>query len=176
MKNSMITGWAKKVLFILTLCSFSVFASAQKIATIDINQLLEGMADYKKANEDLEKQAATWRQEISQKQDEVKSLYNKYQAEMVLLSPEVRKEREEEIMNREKIMRDMQREKFGTEGALFKRRQELVKPIQDKVYGAIESYANEKGHDLILDKATAGIIFNNNKFDKTAEIAERLKK
>ena len=103
-------------------------------------------------------------------------MYNKYQAEQVLLSEDARKQREEEITQKEKEVRDLQKQKFGTDGALFQKRQELVKPIQERVYSAIERYANEKGYDFIFDKGTAGIIFSGAKFDLTEDISKALSK
>ncbi len=152
-------------------------ANAQKIAIVDINQVLNSLTDYKKAQDDLDKIAQKWRGEIAQQQDVIKGLYNRYQAEQVLLNDTQRKQREEEIMNKEKEVREAQRVKFGSEGELFKRRQELVKPIQDKVYAAIERFANEKGYDLILDKSSsAGLIFANPTYDKTSQVVDLVKK
>jgi outer membrane protein len=152
-------------------------ANAQKIAIVDINQVLNSLADYKKAQEDLDKIAQKWRGDIAQQQDVIKGLYNRYQAEQVLLNETQRKQREEEIMNKEKEVREAQRVKFGSDGELFKRRQELVKPIQDKVYAAIERFANEKGYDIILDKSSsAGLIFANPTYDKTSSVIDLVKK
>ena len=150
---------------------------AQKVAIVDINQVLAALPDYKRAQDDLDKIAQRWRSEIAQQQDAIKGLYNKYQAEQVLLSDDARKQREDEIMNREKEVREAQRVKFGPEGELFKKRQEFVKPIQDKVYSAIEKFAVDRGYDLILDKsASAGIIYSNATFDKTQQILDMVKK
>ncbi|MEM9992219.1 MAG: OmpH family outer membrane protein [Bacteroidota bacterium] len=153
----------------LTLGAFS--AQAQRIATVDIQRMLESIDDYNLAQESLDRIASTWRQEIAQEYDQIKGMYNKYQAEQVLLSDESRRQREDEIMEREKQVRELQRRKFGPEGELFKRRQELVKPIQDKVYEAIENYATDRGYDFIFDKAgSAGLIFSNGEYDKTDDI------
>jgi outer membrane protein len=151
--------------------------NAQKIAIVDISQVLNSLPTYKQAQEDLEKVSQKWRLEIATQQDQIKALYSKYQAEQVLLSEEARKKREDEIMNKEKDVRETQRIKFGPEGELFKKRQELVKPLQDKVYAAIEKFAAEKGYDLILDKSSsAGIIFANATYDKTTQVMELVKK
>ncbi len=162
----------------IALFFFTANAShAQKVAIVDINQVLATLPDYKRAQDDLDKIAQRWRSEIAQQQDAIKGMYNKYQAEQVLLADDARKQREEEILNREKEVREAQRVKFGPEGELFKKRQELVKPIQDKVYNAIEKFANERGYDLILDKsASAGIIFSNPTYDKTQQVVEMVKK
>jgi outer membrane protein len=162
-----------------TLFCFAImfFATAQRIAVVDVTAVLESLPDYQKAQEQLDKVATTWRQEIAQEQDKVKGMYSKYQAEQVLLSEEMKKTREEEIMVKEKDVREMQRLKFGPEGALFKKREELVKPIQDKVYGAIERFATDKGFEFIFDKGSAsGLIFSDKKNDKTEDLKDVLKK
>ena len=159
------------------LLTFSaVSAHAQRIAIVDVSKVLESIEDYQAAQQELDRIAAKWRQDIAQEYDNIKGMYNRYQAEQVLLSDEARQQREEEIMVKEKEVRDLQKAYFGPEGQLFKRRQDLVRPIQDKVYAAIEDYAKDRGYDLVLDKSSAaGIIFNNPDYDKTDEILGRLK-
>ncbi len=154
---------------------FSFTATAQRMAIIDVNTVLESMDDYQKAQKELDKVAARWRQEIAQEYDAIKGMYNKYQAEQVLMSDDARQKMEDDIMGREKQVRELQKAKFGPEGALFKKRQDLVQPIQDKVYSAIESYANERGYDFVFDKSgNAGLIFSNPQYDKTDDILKKL--
>lgn len=166
------------VLFVaafILLTSFSV--SAQRVAIVDINQVLSALPEYKQAQEDLDRIAQRWRQEIAQEQDQIKSLYSRFQAESVLLSDEQKRQREDEITTKERTVREKQREKFGPEGELFKKRQELVKPVQDRVYSAIEKFSAEKGFDLILDKSSsAGVIFASPTLDKTQTVIDMLKK
>ena len=131
--------------------ALTTLATAQRIAYVDVTAILESLPDYQKAQEQLDKVATQWRQEIAQEQDKVKGMYSKYQAEQVLLSEEMKKTREEEILAKEKEVREMQRQKFGPEGSLFKKREELVKPIQDKVYSAIQKFAEDKGFDYDFD-------------------------
>jgi outer membrane protein len=153
------------------------FAQAQRIAYVDVTAVLENMPEYQKAQEQLDKVATAWRQEIAVEQDKVKGLYSKFQAEQVLLSEEMKKTREEEILAKEKEVREMQRQKFGPEGALFKKREELVKPIQDKVYNTIERFAQDKGFEFIFDKGSAsGMLYADKKNDKTEDIKAILKK
>lgn len=168
----------KKILLSATTMMFLTLSlSAQKIAIIDVNQVLNALPEYKQAQDELDKIALKWRGDIAQQQDVIKGMYNKYQAEQVLMNDEARKKREDEIMGKEKEAREAQRVKFGPEGELFRKRQELVKPIQDKVYTAIEKFANEKGYDLILDKSSsAGLIFANATYDKTQNIVDMVKK
>ncbi len=164
----------KKFLFPLMLLAGLLIApslSAQRIAIVDITRVLEEMPDYQAAQQELDNIAATWRQEIAKEYDQIKAMYNKYQAEQVLLTEDARRKKEEEIMEREKQVREMQREKFGPEGALFRKRQDLVQPIQERVYGAIKTYAEDRGYDFIFDKGgTSGLIFSNAEFDKTEDI------
>ena len=166
----------KKFFFSLVFAAASFFSQAQKIAIVDISKVMDAVPEYKTANENLEKVAAKWRQEIAQENDKLKGLFNKYQAEQVLLNDEQKKQKEDEIMAKEKDVRDMQRDKFGPEGALFKKRQELVKPVQDRVFGAITKYAEAKGFDFIFDKGgSAGLIYNNPTFDKTDDLIKEVK-
>jgi outer membrane protein len=148
---------------------------AQKIAVINLTDILESMPEYRKAQEELDKIAGEWRQEIANEYDKIKSMYNKYQAEQVLMSDDMRRQKEDEIVQKEKEVRDMQREKFGPEGALFIKRQELVQPIQEKVFAAIDAYAKERALDIILDKeAAAGVLFVNEALDRTDDIKRKL--
>lgn len=148
---------------------------AQKIAVVDITNILQSMEEYTAAQDKLDVISAEWRQDISAEYDDIKSLYNKFQAEQVLLSSELKTEREEEIMLREKQVRELQRAKFGPEGELFRKREELVSPIQEKVFSAIQSYAAESGIDIMLDKSSAaGILFTSDEFDKTDTIKRKL--
>ena len=173
----MINTSIKKALAVLSMTLFlAVSANAQRIAYVDVNTILESISDYQSAQQELDKLASSWRQEIAQEYDKIKGLYNRYQAEQVLLGDEARKQREDEIMEKEKEVRDLQKNKFGPEGELFKRRQELVRPIQDKVFAAIEEYANERGYDFIFDKSgSTGMIFSNPQYDKTSDIMDKLK-
>jgi len=161
----------------LLLVTLSGFATAQRIAYVDVTAVLEALPEYQKAQEQLDKIATQWRQEIAGEQDKIKGMYSKYQAEQVLLSEEMKKTREEEILTKEKEVREMQRQKFGPEGALFKKREELVKPIQDKVYATITSFAESKGFEFIFDKGSAsGMLFADKKYDKTEDIKSLLTK
>ncbi|HZV70147.1 MAG TPA: OmpH family outer membrane protein [Saprospiraceae bacterium] len=151
--------------------------SAQRIAIVDITRVLEELPDYKSAQGDLDKLAADWRQEIALQYDQIKAMYNKYQAEQVLLTEDAKKVKEDEIMEREKAVRDTQRDKFGPEGALFRKRQDLVQPIQERVYAAIQKYAEDRGFDFIFDKGgTGGLIFSNAEYDKTDDVIRLLSK
>ena len=167
----------KKYVSVLMILFVTIGTSfAQRVAIVDVASILEELSDYKNAQLEIDKVSAGWQQEIAQEYDKIKSMYNKYQAEQVLLSDEVRKQKEDEIVEKEKAVRELQKRRFGQDGDLFRKRQELVSPIQDKVFAAIEEYATDKGFDLIFDKSsTGGILFTSGEFDKTEEIKRKLK-
>lgn len=168
----------KNTLFaIIFMAAFAFRAEAQRIAYVDVKVILESIDEYQKAQTELDQVAATWRQEIAQEYDNIKGQYNRYQAEQVLMSDDARRKKEDEIMEMEKKVRELQKDKFGPEGALFQRRKELVQPIQDRVYAAIEDYASDKGYDFIFDKSSAaGMLFASPNYDKTGEVLDRLKR
>ncbi|HLF64375.1 MAG TPA: OmpH family outer membrane protein [Saprospiraceae bacterium] len=159
---------------IIGLCTLGT-ASAQRVAVVDIQAILESLDDYQTAQKELDRVTAEWRQEIAQEYDKIKTMYNKFQAEHVLLSAEARKAKEDEIVESEKLLRQMEKDRFGPEGKLFQKRQDMVRPIQDRVYGAIEDYAEERGYDFIFDKGgTGGLIYSNEEYDKTSDLIRKL--
>ena len=164
-------------LLILAALVFTVGSTsfAQRIAIVDVTSVLEGMSDYQTAQQEVDKIAAAWRQEIGVEYDKIKSMYNKYQAEQVLLSADAKTAKENEIMEAEKKVRELQKQRFGPDGDLFSKRQELVQPIQEKVFAAIEEYASDRGYDIIFDKAgAAGILFTSDEYDKTDDVKRKL--
>jgi len=166
----------KRIIAAFTLAILIVGSTnAQRIATVDINEVLAEFEDYKNAELEIDQLANKWRQEIAQEYDKIKAMYNKYQAEQVLLNSDQKKQREDEIMVAEQEVRELQKKRFGPEGDLFLKRQELVSPIQDKVYSAIEGYAANRGYDIIFDKGgAAGLLFVSEEYDKTEEIKKAL--
>ncbi len=168
---------AKTILLTLAIvATVGMTASAQRIAIVDIQGVLLSMGQYQDAQKELDRVAAEWRQEIAKEYDKIRASYNKYQAEQVLLSDQAKKEKQDEIMEMEAQVREMQKSRFGAEGDLFKRRQDLVRPIQEQVYGAIEEYANDRGYDFIFDKGgSTGLIFSSDEYDKTDDIKKRLR-
>jgi len=167
----------KKLLLAVAFFALTATAvTAQKICSIDINGILESMPEYQTAQRDLDNQAAKWRQEIAKEYDKIKGMYNKYQAESVMMmTDEMRRQKEDEIMAQENQVRELQKTKFGPKGVLFEKRQELIAPIQEQVYSAIEEYAEDKGYDYIFDSGSAtGIIFANPRYDKTDDIKKKL--
>ena len=165
-----------KKLFIVTFLFFvSVMSHAQRYAVIDSKYILEKLRDYKESQSKLDQFSSQWQQEIEKKQAELDKMYKDYDAEQVMLSNELKKKREDELFNREKEVRDLQKKHFGFEGDLFKKRQELIKPIQDRVYVAIQKLAIERSYDFILDKSEGiTVIFADPKLDKSDEVLKFL--
>ena len=165
----------KKIVFALLFLGMASIANAQRYCVIDSKYILEKLVDYKDAQTRLDQASQNWQQEIDAKMQEVDKLYKSYQAERAMLSDDMRKKREDEIVAKEKLAKDLQKQRFGYEGDLYKQRQILVKPIQDKVYNAIQKYAGVKGYDLVLDKAGGvTIFFADPKLDKSEEILKSL--
>ncbi len=159
----------------LMLSMIATSVSAQRIAIVDIQAVLSSMPEYQSAQQELDRIAAEWRQDIAKEYDKIRAAYNKYQAEQVLLSDQAKQERQNEIMELETQVREMQKSRFGAEGDLFKKRQDLVRPIQEQVYGAIEEYADDRGYDFIFDKGGAtGLIFSSDEYDKTDDIKRKV--
>lgn len=144
----------KKLILLAVIILGSISAThAQRYCIIDSKYILEKIVEYKDAQTKLDKQAETWQKEIDNQMQEVDRMYKAYQAERAMLSDDMRKKREEEIVQKEKTAKELQKQRFGYEGDLFKLRQKLVKPVQDKVYNAVQKMATQKNYDLVLDKA-----------------------
>ncbi|MGE5355273.1 MAG: OmpH family outer membrane protein [Deltaproteobacteria bacterium] len=165
----------KKFLFGLFFTVMAFGINSQSIAIVDVSAILENMEDYKNAQKELDKISEQYRQKVIIEQDKVKAMYNEYEAESVLMTEEMKKKKEDQIVAKEKEIREMQRGYFGPEGELFQKRQELVQPIENKVYAAITEYTQEKGIELVFDKGSnQGIIFVADKYNKTADIKKKL--
>jgi outer membrane protein len=165
-----------KKLFLLTLLAgITVTGFSQKYAIIDTRYILDKMPEYKQAQQQLDGIAADWQKEIDRNQMQLDKMYKDYDAEQVMLSDDLKKKREDQLFNKEKELRDLQRKRFGYEGDLFKKRQELVKPIQDKVYNAVQKIAVLRGYDFVLDKSEGiTIIFADPKLDKSEDVLKEL--
>lgn len=148
---------------------------SQKYALIDTRYILDKMPEYKQAQKNLDSVAADWQKEIDTKQAALDKMYKDYDAEQVMLSDDLKKKREDQLYNKEKELRDLQRKRFGFEGDLFKKRQELVKPIQDRVYNAVQKMSVSRGYDLVLDKSEGiTVIFADPKLDKSEDVLKEL--
>jgi outer membrane protein len=149
--------------------------NAQRYAIIDTKYILDRMPEYKESEKKLQQTSELWQKEIDSKQAELDKMYKNYDAEKVMLSAELQKKREDELFNKEKEVRDLQKKRFGYEGDLFKERQKLVKPLQDRVYNAVQKMAVARGYDFILDKSEGiTVIFADPKLDKSDDILRDL--
>jgi outer membrane protein len=146
-------------------------SNAQKFAYVNTEYILENIPDYKTAQQTLDNLSITWQKEIEDKYAIIDKLYKAYQAEQVLLTEEMKRRRQDEISSKEKDVKDLQKQRFGYEGDLFKKKQELVKPIQDKIYNAVKKLATDQSYAVIFDKSSDLImLFTNPKYDKSDEI------
>ena len=165
----------KRIFIFLLAGMFSLQLQAQRYAVFDTRYILGKLPEYAEAQKKLDAFSVQWQKEIDDKQFELDQLYRNFESEKVMLSEELLKKREDDIFNREKALRDLQKKRFGFEGDLFKRRQELVKPIQDKVYNAVQKIAVARQYDLILDKSEGiTIIFADPKLDRSDDILKEL--
>jgi outer membrane protein len=164
--------------FLLACCTLllgTFTVQAQRYAIIDTRYILEKIPEYKEANTRLEETAEAWQKEIDLLQSDLDKMYRQLDAERAMLTPELLKKREDEIFNKEKQVRDLQRKRFGYEGDYFRKKQELVKPIQDKVYNAVQKLATERMYDFILDKSEGiTVIFADPKLDKSDDVLKIL--
>lgn len=166
----------KKAIFILAvfLC-FSFALNAQRYAVIDTKYILNKIPDYTNAEKKLQQLSEQWQKEIDAKQAELDQMYKNYDAEQFMLSDELKRKREDELFNKEKELRDLQKKRFGYEGDLFQERQKLIQPIQDKVYNIIQKMAVTHGYDFVLDKSEGiTVIFADPKLDKSNEVLSLL--
>jgi outer membrane protein len=166
-----------KKIFFLAFCllSFASVTRAQRYAIIDTKYILGKIPEYKDANKKLEDMADAWQKEIDLMQADLDKMYRQLDAERAMLTPELMKKREDEIFNKEKQVRDLQKRRFGFEGDYFRKKQELVKPIQDKVYNAVQKLATERLFDFILDKSEGiTVIFADPKLDKSDDVLKIL--
>jgi len=160
-------------LFVLILTAAAGFA--QKYAFVDTEYILSNIPAYQAAQDQLEQYSKEWEQEIKTMYEEVDRLYKKYQSEQVLLTEDMKRKREDEIINREKEVKALQNKYFGPEGELFNKRQELIKPIQDEIYNAVKEIAVEGGYAVIFDTSSdVSMLYTDPKYDKSDEVLEKL--
>lgn len=150
-------------------------ASAQKFALIDMDYILKNIPAYERANEQLNQVSKKWQAEVEALNTEAATMYKNYQNEVVFLSQEQKKKRQEDIMSKEKEASDLKRKYFGPEGELFKKRESLMTPIQEEIYTAVKDIAELHSYQLVLDRASdAGIIFGSPKIDISNEVLKKL--
>ena len=158
----------------MLLCSFA--GMAQKFALIDTEYILKNIPAYEMTNEQLSQISKKWQNEVEAPQQEAQNMYKTYQSDLVFLSAEMKTKREEEIVKKEQEAQDLKRQYFGPEGELYKKRESLVQPIQDEIYNAVKEISEDKGYQLILDRASVmnNIIFASPKIDISNEVLLKL--
>ena len=164
-----------KKLLIIALIALPMSVFAQKYALVDMEYILKNVPAYERANEQLNQISKKWESEVEAILTEVETMYKKYQSESVFLSDAQKQKTEEAIMAKEKEASDLKKKYFGSEGELFKKRQSLMAPIQDEIYNAVRDISDQKGYQLILDRASGGsIIYASPKIDISDEVLQTL--
>lgn len=165
----------RKVLVMMAMLLSAVAASAQKFALVDMEYILKNIPAYERANEQLNQVSKKWQAEVEALSTEAQTMYKNYQNEVVFLSQEQKKERQDAIMEKEKQAAELKRKYFGPDGELFKKRTSLMTPIQEEVYNAVKDIADLRGYQLVLDRASnTGIIFGSPKIDISNEVLQKL--
>ena len=153
----------------------AITANAQKYALIDMEYILKNVPAYERANEQLNQVSKKWQAEVEALNIEASTMYKNYQNEVVFLSHEQKKAKQEAIMNKEKEASELKKKYFGPEGELFKKREALMGPIQEEIYNAVKEVSDLRGYSLVLDRASnSGIIFGSPKIDISNEVLKKL--
>lgn len=166
----------KKLIISLCLLTGIAFAAnAQKFAMVDMEYIMKNIPSYETANDQLNQVSKKWQSEVEAQMQEVQKMYKNYQTELVFLSDDMKTKREEEIVAKEKAAQELKRNYFGPEGELFKKRQSLMKPIQDEVYAVIQEISKERDLELVFDKSSSmNIIFTSPKLDISDTVLQKL--
>ena len=166
----------RRIILVISLVYFSLAGFSQKFGYVDTEYILKNIPTFDAAQKKLDEYSKSWQKEIEDIYADVDKMYKEYQAEKVLLTDDLRVKRENAIVAREKEAKDLQRKYFGQNGELFKKRQELIKPIQDDVYNAIKEVAAEASLDFIFDSGSSSvnILFANPKFDRSNDVLKKL--
>lgn len=165
----------KFLIALVCLLGATVSINAQKFALVDMEYILRNVPAYEMANEQLNQVSLRWEKEVNEKAKEAENMYKTYQSDQVFLTDEQKKKREEEIVAKEKEATDLRYKYFGPEGELYKKRQSLMKPIQEDVYNAVKAVAEEKGYQTIFDRASSqSIVFASPRIDVSNEVLAKL--
>ena len=164
-----------KILLILAVSFLATTTQAQKFSYVDTDYILNKIPEFNQAQDKLDALSADWQKEIENKYTDVDQMYRSYQQEQVLLTDEMKVKREEAIIKKEKSAKDLQQKYFGPEGELYIKRQELIKPIQDKIHGAIQQLATNNKYAIVFDSSSDLImLYKNNNLDKSDKILDLL--
>ena len=163
------------VIAVTLLVGLGTAVNAQKFAYVDSQYILEKMPEYKEAQKKLDDLSANWEKEVAAKYQEIDKLYKDYQKEQILLPEDMKIKRQDEIAAKEKEVKEFQKSKFGVKGELFTKRQEWIKPIQEKIFKAIKEIAEQGSYTFVFDKANnANILYADPKNDKTDAVIKKL--
>lgn len=167
----------KKLFIVACILMFSAVSTfAQRYAIVDTRYIFEKMPEYKQVQKTIDETAATWQKEIDSKQAALDKLYNEYDSQESMMTDDLKRKKEDELFKKERELRDLQKKRFGFEGDLFKKRGELMKPLQDKISAAVNKLVSANGYDLVFDKSEGkSIIFADPKLDKSDEILRELR-
>lgn len=165
----------KFILSLVAVVAMSVSANAQKFALVDMEYILKNIPAYEMANEQLNQVSLRWEKEVEDLAKEAETMYRNFQADMVFRTDEQKKAKEQEIVAKEKEVTDLKYKYFGPQGELFKKRESLIKPIQDDVYNAVKKVSEERGYQAIFDRASSqSIIFASPRIDVSNLVLEKL--
>lgn len=165
----------KKLIITCLVAVVSLAANAQKFALIDMEYIMKNIPAYERANEQLNQVSKKWQAEVEALSNEAATMYKNYQNEVVFLSQEQRKAKQEAIMKKEKDAGELKKKYFGPEGELYKKRESLIAPIQEAVYNAVKELSEQRGYSLVLDRESdTGIIFGSPKIDISNDVLGRL--
>jgi outer membrane protein len=165
----------KLIISLCLLAGIAFTGNAQKFAMVDMEYIMKNIPSYETANDQLNQISKRWQSEVDAQMQDVQKMYKNYQTELVFLSDDMKTKREEEIVKKEKEVQELKRKYFGPEGELFKKRQSLMKPIQDEVYTAVQGICKEKDMDLVFDKSSAmSVIFTSPKLDISDLVLQKL--
>ncbi len=165
----------KKLFVSLCLAGVIISAGAQRFAFVDSQYILSRIPEYKSAQDELNQLSIQWQKEIEAKYSEIDQLYKAYKADEVLLTEDMKQKRQTDIEQKEQAVKDLQKQRFGVNGDLFKKRQELVKPLQDKIYNAVQDLAEKQNLAIIFDKSSdLTMLYSSPKYDKSDEILKAM--
>ncbi|MDC3070875.1 OmpH family outer membrane protein [Bacteroidota bacterium] len=163
----------KKIKFLILFFLITNYSLAQKFAYVDTDYILGKIPEYNQAQDKLDNYSKGWQEEIEMTMQKIEKMYRSYQSEQILLTKEMKSAREDMIFAEEKKVQDLQMKYFGPEGMLFSKRQELIKPIQDKIYDAIQQVATNNKYSVIFDSSSDLImLYTNNNLDKSDKVLE----
>ncbi len=165
----------KKICLTLLLPLLTMGVFAQKYAYVDTDYIMNNIPTYETAQQQLNELSDQWKNEVDEMKNEIEKMYEDFKAEKVFLTEELKMKREEEIIQKEKDMRELQQKYFGRDGMLFKKRKELLKPIQDDIFNAVKEIAQEGNYAVIFDTANAvNMLYTDPKYDKSDDVLRKL--